>query len=353
MIIEEDIKLDYSDVLLVPSNSKIKSRNDVNITSYLRTKIPVSNIPVVPIIAANMDHVGTFKMAVELSKFGVMTALIKHYSNIEIIDFLKNNPQVAPYVFVSIGIREEELEKFYDLMDIIAIHNVFYPRGVCIDAANGYSKEFLIAVKSVSSLCKGNDFLIMAGNVVTGERTFEIAQYADIVKVGVGPGSACSTRRETGIGYPQFSAVVECSKYGNICADGGITCPGDVVKALAAGATCVMIGGEFAGHLEGYTDEELGNLHSRGLKVPYYGSASKFAQVMHNDGLADYRASEGREFMIDQRGHINNTIKHYLGGLRSGMSYCNWSSINEMIGHGHFVKVNRILNDKYNKYEVK
>lgn len=335
--IESDVKLDYSDVLLVPKQSDIKSRKEVNINHW----------GFVPIIAANMDHVGTFEMAKVLAQYGILTCLVKHYTNKQIIGFLQQNPYVSRFVFISTGIKEQELDNLDDLMEDLRTFKALLPFGICIDVANGYTDAFAKAVKRVvytyGSICE-----IMAGNVVTADVAQTLFDMqVGLVKVGIGPGSACSTRREAGVGYPQFSAVMECSKVAKVCADGGITCPGDVVKALAAGADFVMIGGEFAGHDEGYVD-----LAAFGDKLPFHGMASKVAQDAHNGGLADYRAVEGKNFNIPRRGPIKNTIKHYLGGLRSGMAYAGAHTLADLRRNAHFVKVNNILNTKYDSYQI-
>lgn len=357
--IEPDVKLDYSDVLLVPRNSDISSRSHVD----LRVMIAgTDRRKYVPIIAANMDHVGTFKMAKALSHTNVMTCLVKHYSNQEILDFLRKYPDVAPYVFISTGINADDIKKLEELLDEIEAEELSHPFGICIDAANGYSEKFLDAAKYLSAAYRGA-WVIMAGNVVTPDRARYLNKYVDLVKIGIGPGSACSTRRETGIGYPQFSAVLECARVANVVADGGINCPGDVVKALAIGAKAVMIGGQFAGHDEGYTDEELYKTSYIGgpvdavvktakKELPFYGMASKKAQDIHQGGLADYRASEGKEFLIKYRGPIENTIKQYLGGIRSAMTYQDAANIEDLREDPHFVRVNRVLNNVYDRYEV-
>ena len=344
--IEPDIKLDYSDVLLAPSESKINSRKDIDLTIPLR-----NGTRVVPIVAANMDHVGTFEMAKEFAKHKIMTALVKHYSNLEISNFLNENPLVAPYIFVSMGANHEDEEKIGDLFFGKELKQM--PMGICIDVANGYTSNFLKMVKSIHFMYR-KQLIIMAGNVVTAQRSQELFSLGiDFVKIGIGPGSVCTTRCETGIGYPQFSAVLECSKVANICADGGIQNPGDVVKSLAAGSSLVMVGGEFAGHNEGYTRKELysgSDLSIKRNKLPYYGMASRKAQILHNGGVADYRTSEGKEVWIEPKGSVSNTISHYLGGLRSGMSYIGVDNL-ESLRKGYypitFVKVNRILNNKF------
>jgi GMP reductase len=213
------------------------------------------------------------------------------------------------------------------------------------------------------------DYKLMAGNVVTPEITEELVTRhgVAIVKVGIGPGSACSTRRETGVGYPQLSAVLECAEaakrnHASICADGGIQNPGDVVKAFAAGASYVMLGGALAGHDEGYHPKDLGKIFNEDRKVweayhavtelPFHGMASKAAQELHNGGLANYRASEGKIFKIPRKGSVSKTLEHYLGGIRSACMYLGCKSISELSEDAVFVKVNRVMNQVYDHYET-
>ena len=345
----DDVKLDYDDVLLVPQKTDVLgfkkiSRSDINlIASYGPAR------GTVPIIAANMDYVGTFKMAIELSKYNIWTALNKHYTVNELVKFFLANPTLGRSVAYSLGSNKTDLDKIADFMALMGKRKAdpeSYPAILCCDVANGYNPEFLDVCSKLKKLYP--KFKLMAGNVVTPERVTELlAVGVDIVKVGIGPGSACSTRRETGVGYPQFSAVLECAAAGPVCADGGIQNPGDVAKALAAGAQMVMIGGEFAGHDEGY---ELVELMQKDL--PFHGMASKAAQDKHNGGLANYRASEGKIFKIPRKGPIAGTIQHYLGGLRSSCTYQGVMNISEIREDPVFVKVSRQLNTVYDRFEV-
>jgi GMP reductase len=274
--------LDYSDVLIVPCAGDVSSRSEVELEV---------NGGVIPIIAANMDGVGTFDMARALSKHRMLTALVKHYPLEELIEFF--NEDAGQYSFYSMGIGEEDIEKYRKFVAAIQVGDTRAPYGICIDVANGYTENFLNKLDDIIDIEPG--MFYMAGNVVTPEQVYALSQKGiDVIKVGIGPGSVCTTRKLTGVGFPQFSAVLDCAKTGlGVVADGGITCAGDVAKAFGAGASYVMIGGLFAGHEEGlpagYKDktEYVSNIH-------FYGMASRAAQTLHNGGVANYRASEGK-----------------------------------------------------------
>jgi GMP reductase len=188
---------------------------------------------------------------------------------------------------------------------------------------------------------------------------------ADIVKVGIGPGSVCTTRIKTGVGYPQLSAVMECADAahglgGLVMADGGCTCPGDVAKAFAAGADFVMLGGMLAGHDQGggqvitkvFQTNELevtmdGEQFKREFKqfVQFYGMSSKAANEKHFGGLKDYRAAEGKEVLITYKGNVSGTVQDILGGLRSACTYVGASQLKHLSKCATFVRVNRQVNN--------
>jgi GMP reductase len=356
----EDTKLDYSDVLLVPQPSEILSRADVDLETEF------CGFQATPIIAANMDGVGTFKMAEELAKYKLFTCLVKHYSVEDLVRFYTDtaNTDIIPYVIYSMGTNLADLEKFDKVQELITAHDgdlgaQSEPRMVCIDVANGYTPLVKGFVHHFSE--KYPTRFLIVGNVCTPEITYDLIKLgASHVKIGVGPGSVCTTRLKAGTGYPQFSAVLECSQAalqagGGIIADGGCTNPGDVAKAFGAGAAAVMLGGMLAGHDEGYTPAQLGqiwnpdrNRHEdyHGVKkLPFYGMASKTAQDKHNGGVKDYRASEGREVEIPYRGPVENTVLDILGGLRSAMAYSNAQNLEVFPQRAVFAKVNR----QYNK----
>ena len=359
MNIENDVKLDYSNVLLRPKRSTLGSRKEVKLTrrhifrnynpSYPLTTERDYDFNAVPIMAANMDGVGTFEMAEALGSVGLFTCLVKTYTIKQLVEFFNTSTVAREHVAYSMGITEEDASKFRAVY--AGSNSVKY---VCIDVANGYSERFLNYVASIREEYPG--LVIIAGNVVTSDQSQELLlRGADIVKVGIGPGSVCTTRIQTGVGYPQLSAVMECADAahglgGHVIADGGCTCPGDVAKAFAGGADFVMLGGMLAGHIEGGGDvitktfktnevditvikEEAMDdapslerkvvepVYEEKLFVKFYGMSSDAANTKHFGGLKDYRASEGREVLVPFRGEVSNTIQDILGGLRSACTY--------------------------------
>ena len=342
MIVENDVKLDYCDVLIVPRESELSSRSQVDL------EIDHYGENVIPVIAANMDGVGTFEMARKLAKYKIMTALTKHYTVEELVEFYGEKD--SKYSFYSMGANEDDYSKFVEFDRICADNDVNKPIGLCIDVANGYTRNFETLVSKMSE--NYPNYVLMVGNVVTPERTERLIEAgADIVKIGIGPGSVCTTRKLAGVGYPQFSAVLECADAaenagGSIVADGGITCPGDAAKAFAAGAKYVMLGGMLAAHEEGLPINHKDKVEFRS-NVPFYGMASKAAQELHNGGVAEYRASEGKEVILKYRGPVDNTIKELLGGIRSACTYVGAEDISQLKRRAKFVRVNRVLNNVF------
>ncbi|XP_046767356.1 GMP reductase 1 isoform X1 [Gallus gallus] len=289
----------------------------------------------IPIIVANMDTVGTFEMAVVMAKHAMFTAIHKHYSLEEWKLFAANHPECLEHVAASSGSGKADLDKLTSILE--AIPPIRY---ICLDVANGYSEHFVTFVKSVRALFPNHT--IMAGNVVTGEMVEElILSGADIIKVGIGPGSVCTTRIKTGVGYPQLSAVIECADSahglkGHIISDGGCSCPGDVAKAFGAGADFVMLGGMFAGH-----DQCAGEIiEKNGKKVKlFYGMSSDTAMKKHAGGVAEYRASEGRTVEVPYKGDVELTILDILGGLRSTCTYVGAAKLKELSRRTTFIRV--------------
>ena len=359
MRIEEDMKLDYKDVLIRPKRSTLGSRKEVDLErgytwrnwkpedmSIEQLKPESRHWRGIPIMAANMDGVGTFAMADKLAEAKIFTCLVKTYTVNELVNYFDNDfEERTHYVAMSIGITDIDHQKFRDVYE----QTGGTLRYVCIDVANGYSERFADFVRKFRQ--NYPHIVIIAGNVVTGEMTEElILAGADIVKVGIGPGSVCTTRIQTGVGYPQLSAVMECADAahglgGHIIADGGCTCPGDVAKAFAGGADFVMLGGMLAGHDEGggeiiekyyktgeWVKEEQtldGQTQSITWKdgierkrfVTFYGMSSNEANKKHFGGLKDYRSSEGRKVLVPYRGAVGSSIQDILGGLRSSCTY--------------------------------
>jgi len=347
MYIEGDLKLDFKDVLIRPKRSTLKSRADVTLEKTYHFYHSPLKWRGVPIITSNMDHTGTFEMAVALSKDHLMTALHKFYSVEEWQAFAKAHAKVLENCFVSTGIRDDDFELLKIIMKKIDCSNI------CIDVANGYSEYFADFVKKVREAFP--EKIIMAGNVVTGEMVEQlILSGADIVKVGIGPGSVCTTRKKTGVGYPQLSAIIECADAahglkGHICSDGGCVTPGDVAKAFGAGADFVMLGGMLAGHDECYGDviEEEGKYFKR-----FYGMSSKEAMTKYRGGVAEYRASEGKSVNVPYRGAVTNTIQDILGGVRSTCTYAGAITLKCLPRCTTFIRVTQQHNEIYTPFEV-
>ena len=345
MHIEHEVKLDYRDVLIRPKRSTLTSRSEVDITrefSFRHAKAPYRGIP---IIAANMDTIGTFEMAKVLDRFGLSTALHKHYGIEGYLGFFTALERKAA-AFYSMGITRADEDKFEKLMQA-APGAVQY---VCVDVANGYHENFVTFVTRLRS--RHPELVIMAGNVVTGEMTEElILSGADVVKVGIGPGSVCTTRNLTGVGYPQLSAVIECADAahglgGHICADGGCTTPGDVAKAFGGGADFVMLGGMLAGH-----DECGGEIVERnGEKLQrFYGMSSRAAMDLYSGGVAEYRAAEGKEVLVPYRGEVARTAQEILGGVRSACTYVGARRLKELSKRTTFIRVTQQINEVFGR----
>ena len=330
MLINDDVKLDYSDVLIRPKRSTMNSRSDVSLKrthTFLHSKEQWTGVP---IMAANMDTVGTPEMHLELSCFDMITSPARHY--------LRNDPKAfgAGYNLCMMGGIND--------IDVLRIHKNLY-KFIGLDVANGYTIRFVDAVKELREKCP--DKTIVAGNVVTADMTQElILAGADIVKVGIGPGSVCTTRIKTGIGYPQLSAVIECADAahglgGHIIADGGCTTSGDIVKAFSGGADFVMVGGMLAGH-----DECDGELVDGVMK--FYGMASESAMNRHGNNN-EYRGVEGKTVEVPYRGKVEDTVKDILSGVRSACTYVGATRLKSLSKCTTFIRVNNTHNTVYGK----
>nr|XP_033778997.1 GMP reductase 2 [Geotrypetes seraphini] len=338
--IDNDVKLDFKDVLLRPKRSTLKSRSEVELARSYVFRNSKQSYTGIPIIAANMDTVGTFEMAQALCKFSLFTAIHKHYSVDQWKVFAVENPDCLQHVAVSSGTGQADFEQIKKILE--AVPQVRY---ICLDVANGYSEHFVQYVKDVRAHFP--DHTIMAGNVVTGEMVEElILSGADIIKVGIGPGSVCTTRKKTGVGYPQLSAVIECADAahgldGHIISDGGCCCPGDVAKAFGAGADFVMLGGMLSGHTE-----SGGNIiEKNGKKYKlFYGMSSETAMKRHAGGVAEYRASEGKTVEVPFKGDVEHTVRDVLGGIRSTCTYVGAAKLKELSRRTTFIRVTQQVN---------
>ena len=344
MRIEEEIKLDYSDVLFRPKRSTLKSRKDVDLNRKYNFKYSKLAWKGTPIIASNMDGVGEIRVANKLILHNVMTALTKQHT-IDQISSLYKKSDFHKLVALSCGTSDDSYNRLNKILKKFPKFEF-----ICIDVANGYSENFSHFVSNVRK--KYPKKTIIAGNVVTADMTQElILSGADIVKVGIGPGSVCTTRIQTGVGYPQLSAVMECADAAHglgahIIADGGCTCPGDVAKGFGAGADFVMLGGMLAGHKEGGGEVIVRN----GKKfIEFYGSSSEVANEKHYGGLASYRSSEGKKVVIPLKSSIDKTIRDILGGIRSSCTYVGAPSLKQLSKCTTFVRVNNQYNDTFGK----
>ena len=342
MRIEEDIKLDYADVLFRPKRSTLSSRKDVELKRTYKFKYSNHQWSGIPIIAANMDGVGEIEVAKNLAKFEIMTCLTKQH-DVKAIKHGSGIKGIHPHLILSTGTSKEDYKRLNDILKEFS-----FLEFICIDIANGYSDHFSKFVSSVRE--KYPTKTIIAGNVVTADMTQELVMNgADIVKVGIGPGSVCTTRIQTGVGYPQLSAVIECSDAAHglgahIIADGGCTCPGDVAKGFGAGGDFVMLGGMLAGHEEGGGKK----IKKNGSQlIEFYGSSSDTAMDKHYGGVSDYRSSEGKKVQLKYRGKIKDTVLNILGGLRSSCTYVGAPSLKQLSKCTTFVRVNQQYNDTF------
>ena len=365
MKIIESTELDFSDVLIVPQRINIASRKDVNIKREYIFKYCPYIIEGTGIMQANMGTVGTFEVSKKMLKAGMFACLHKHYDLESLVKFYQSlDKEERMRCFLSIGLMDNGYDKFKFL------YNEGLCTSVCIDVPNGYISSVMELVKKIR--LNMSNCLLMVGNVVTSNMTKDLIYHgADIVKVGLGNGSNCITRKQTGVGRPQLSAIIDCGDAaheigGMICGDGGIACPGDIGKAFGGGADFIMIGGLYAG-----TDEADGEIIEKTYKtnetaeeeineyvahVPiyekkkyklFYGMSSTYAQEKFGDGKRNYRASEGRVTLVPYVGSVDDVNEELLGGLRSTMTYIGAKNLDEIHIKCNFYKTTSQLNRIY------
>ena len=347
MKVLDDVKLDFNDVLILAKRSEYSSRSEVSLERTFKFKYSSHTWSGVPIMVSNMDTTGTIEMALELQKHHVVTCLHKYYT---VEDFKKyNNELNKMYYAVSTGIGEKDLENLDEIMEEIR------PLFICIDVANGYMSKFIETCRKIREKYPNN--ILIAGNVCTSEGVLELVMNGkvDIVKVGIGSGSCCTTRKQTGIGMPQLSAVIECADTAHgldahIISDGGLQVVGDFSKAYGAGSDFVMSGSMFAGHAES-GGELVEDSHGKQYKI-FYGMSSDTAMNKYSGGVAKYRSSEGKTVKIEYRGPVEKTILDIQGGIRSTMTYIGAKKIKDIPKCTTFIRVNRQLNQIYNGKEV-
>ncbi len=354
MRIIDDVKLDYQDVLLRPKRSTIESRKDVLLERTFTFYHSPKKWTGVPIMAANMATCGTFEMAKILSKYKMITTFHKYYTVKEYEKFFKtfNDPD---YIAYTLGIREKDIKQLKAMKKKKLLEKFSF---ICLDVPNGYLQNFLEVIKAVRKMCPKH--IIIAGNVVTNEITEEIILAgADIVKIGIGPASACTTRRMTGVGYPQLSAVIECADaahgvsnergVGRIIADGGQQYPSDVAKAFCGGADFNLFGSMFSGFEQSGGETVIKD----GKKFKeYFGSSSNKAMKEFYGKKDAHRASEGRYALIPYKGDIHVFIQDLMGSLRSTATYIGARQLKEFPKRATFLKVNRQLSTYLEKYDT-
>jgi GMP reductase len=354
MRIEEELKLDYSDVLLRPKRSTLRSRKEVSLERTFKFYHSPKTWTGVPIMTSNMATCGTFAMARVLAPHKIITTLHKYYTIEEYQNFFKNFNH-PDFIVYTLGTREEDFVELKEMHKAGLLNKFSF---ICIDIPNGYLEHFLDKIKELRELCP--DHIIIAGNVVTNEITEEIIlSGADIVKVGIGPGSACTTRRMTGVGYPQLSAVIECADaahgidnehgHGLVIADGGQLYPSCVAKAFCAGADFNMFGSMFSGY-----DESGGELIEKDGKKykEYFGSSSNKALQTFYGKKDNHRASEGREILMPYKGSIEPFLQDLFGALRSTGTYIGARRLKEFSKRATFVRVNRQLNTSLEQFDT-
>ena len=348
MKVEEDIKLDFKDVLIRPKRSTLNSRSEVSMSRTFKFSLPsgLMQWTGVPIVASNMDTVGNWDVAQELEKFDALTAIHKYYSANEWEDANVLAGNLSNNLIYTMGMGKDNFAEIDKAQQILNL----YPsiRFICIDVANGYTEKFVKYVSTIRGLFPHQ--AIIAGNVVSREMTEALLLAgANIIKIGIGPGSVCTTRKVAGVGYPQLSCIMECADAahglnGYVLSDGGCTCPGDVAKAFGAGADFVMIGGMFAG-----CDEAGGTLVCDDDRNPiarqFYGMSSDTAMEKYSGGVASYRASEGKTVNVPYTGPVSETMQAILGGVRSACTYVGADKLKDLPKRTTFVRVNRQLND--------
>jgi GMP reductase len=369
-----EIKLDFDDVLIRPKRSTLSSRSEVNLIRDFHFKHSPRKISAIPVIVANMDTTGTFAMSDVVCEQSAMVALHKHYKPEELIKFFSSNDPKRELTFYSTGTSNSDLEKLNTVFSSLQNHGYKLPN-VCVDVANGYSEKFVKTVAHIRKLYE--TIIIMAGNVVTPEMVEELILHGkvDIVKVGIGPGSVCTTRLKTGVGYPQISSCMECADAahghgGHICGDGGCKHVGDICKVFGTNADFVMCGNFFAGcdecegdwqyeYQAGFGiakaepfwqpfDPGIGG-PKRKTKLKFYGMSSKEAMEKHNNGVANYRTSEGRCVSVPYKGPVKDTLLDIFGGLRSACTYIGASKMKDFGKKTTFIMVNNTHTKTYDK----
>ena len=372
-----ELKLDFDDVLIKPKRSNLSSRSEVSLVRDFKFLYSPRLLSCIPIMVSNMDTTGTMNMAEQVSRQRCITCLHKHYSIEDIENYFVLKKDISELIFYSTGVSHSDIQKLTTIMNNLKIKNVPLPN-ICIDVANGYHEKFVKNIKHIRDLYP--EIIIMAGNVVTPEMVEELIIHGkvDIVKIGIGSGSVCTTRLKTGIGYPQLSAIMECSDAAHglgahICSDGGCKNTGDIAKAFGANSDFVMSGSLFAGSDEcdgEWKYEYLANISGvpfwqpmpphnvsgsqdqitkRKTHLEFYGMSSKKAMDKYNNGTAKYKTDEGKCVTVSYKGEVLYIIQDILGGLRSACTYIGASKIKDFGKKTTFIQVNNTHNKIYEK----
>jgi len=330
-------KLDFNNVLIRPKRTTLNSRSQVDLEREMTFPHSPLKWKGVPIISANMDTTGTLRVYQILSQYKIITALHKFYN----LDDLKGEKLNSDFFMISTGITDNDFKRLSNILDNLEV------KWICVDVANGYMQRLVDFCRRIRE--NYPDKIIVAGNICTREMAEEliINGKVDVCKAGIGGGSGCLTRSQTGVGMPQLSCIMECADAchgvnGYVISDGGITCPGDMAKAFGGGADFVMMGGQFAGH-----DENPGEvMEENGQKYKlFYGMSSELAMKKHYGKMEKHRSSEGRVIKIKYKGSLEETVLNYLGGLRSTCTYINAKKIKHISKCTTFIMVSQQLNN--------
>ena len=363
-----EIKLDFDDVLIRPKRSTLNSRSEVDLIRDFKFAHSTRQLSCIPIMVANMDTVGTINMAKSLEKHKTITCLHKHYDSDTLVNLFTLNTNIG-FIWYSTGTSNKDIAKLVNVFDTIKASGGEIPN-VCLDIANGYTEQFVKTALHIRKLFP--EIVLMAGNVVTPEMTEELIIHGkvDIVKVGIGSGSVCTTRLKTGVGYPQLSAVMECADAahglgGHICSDGGCKIVGDICKAFGGNSDFVMLGSMFAGadECEGEwkyewkmksggwqpIDPQYPEIEKRKVSLQYYGMSSENAMNKHHNGVAEYRTAEGKCVTVPYKGSAENVLQDIYGGLRSACTYIGANKIKDFGKKTTFIQVNNTHNKIYEK----
>jgi GMP reductase len=367
-----EIKLDFDDVLIRPKRSTLNSRSEVDLLRTFRFAHSPRELTCVPIMVANMDTVGTIKIAQAIQPHKAITCLHKHYDPDTLVNLFVSNIN-SELIWYSTGTSNKDIHKLENIFNAIKASGGTLPN-ICLDVANGYTEQFVKISAHIRKLFP--EIILMAGNVVTPEMVEELIIHgkADIVKVGIGSGSVCTTRLKTGVGYPQLSAVMECADAahglgGHICSDGGCKVVGDICKAFGGNTDFVMLGSMFAGtdECEGEWEYEYyieagssapgfwqslnpgSNNIKRKISLKYYGMSSKNAMDKHHNGVAQYRTAEGKCVTVPYKGTAEEILQDIYGGIRSACTYIGANKIKDFGKKTTFLQVNNTHNKIYEK----